>query len=241
LNATPPKPLWERLAEHGALLFAVGGVLIYGILVLAYSEFFQELGISPADVGIEYGKTIGGAAGLTLVAAFAVLLLSFPAIGLAEVIRRGLGDPNWWPGRSVVWGGAVVLVAVLTLLYLLVKLHNVADDYADRIKKGQRIEPYRLGIPLFDLELLAVRGEPATVEPAKPAVAKLLGSETMKGWQRQFYVGQAKGVAVLYDARRQRVLYVPTAGSLVTTVNCETKRAEKDPVCERAETPIRQQ
>lgn len=45
----------------GAIAF-LSGVVIYGLLATAYDKFYAELGLTPADVGMQYGKTLGGAA-----------------------------------------------------------------------------------------------------------------------------------------------------------------------------------
>jgi MFS family permease len=65
-------------------------VVVYGLLATAYDKFYSELGLTPADVGTQYGKTLGGAAALTIVVglgmglaawAFSAALLSEPFHG----------------------------------------------------------------------------------------------------------------------------------------------------------------
>lgn len=240
-------PLWERLAEHGALLLALAGLAVYGILVLAYSEFFQELGINPADVGVDYGKTLGGAAGLALVATIVVL------VAAAWLVRGAIGkllQPDREPLTGAWLTQITVAIATAVLLASLILLHNKADSYADRIKSGRRVEPYRLSkIPLLnDIELLAIRSEPAIVRPIQrrrtlPKCGRENAGrsalEKLACRSRLLYLGQSKGVTVVYDPIQQRALYIPTAAALVATVNCETRRAQHFRLCKLAETRIR--
>src|SRR5690349_7173458 len=58
---------WLEQAQRVAAVVALGGVLVFGVLLLAYAQFYRELGVSLNDVGVEYGKALGGAAGLTIV------------------------------------------------------------------------------------------------------------------------------------------------------------------------------
>src|SRR5919106_5359470 len=70
----------EGLRDFALKAFPVGVALgagaVYGLLILAYSEFYKELGVRPADVGLDYGRGLGGAAGLAL---FAVVMFAIPA------------------------------------------------------------------------------------------------------------------------------------------------------------------
>ena len=113
----------------------LSGVVVYGLLATAYDKFYAELGLTPADVGMQYGKTLGGAAALTILVfvmmgtctwAFRALLASHAfqsdsgelriavlaiaaALGLALLVA------------SVATGGVLaglVLVASLVVLYV---------------------------------------------------------------------------------------------------------------------------
>jgi hypothetical protein len=241
----------ERLATVATATIAVVGVTIYGILVLAYSEFFQELGINPADVGLEYGKTLGGAAGLTVLAfisgaliwalVYGAVFLTYAALRRARRARPSRSqssderssDERWWTRPASL---ATIAAPTLTLVGALLLLHNIADMYADRVKDGRRIEPFRIGPPVLDIELLALRAEPAIVQPVDnglPTIPPSSGSAE-NDETPMLYIGQAKGVAVLYNPDEQQVVYVPTSAALVTTLNCETRRAQNQPLCRAA-------
>jgi hypothetical protein len=56
-----------------AVIVAVG-VVVFGLLATAYDKFYSELGLTPADVGTQYGKTLGGAAALTVVVCLAIVI-----------------------------------------------------------------------------------------------------------------------------------------------------------------------
>jgi hypothetical protein len=233
-----PGTSWQTLAEHGAFLVALVGVLVYGILVLAYSEFYQELGINPADVGVDYGKALGGAAGVTLVGGLVAFLLFWIVVGGVAAIRKLSSLTLAWASRPTL----ALIVCGLVLLAALGLLHRTADHYADRIKRGQRVEPFRLPIPVgdvFDLELLSVRGEPTTIKAvdAKQTGAANSPIQAFATAKRLIYIGQAKGVAVIYVPERQQALYIPSSAALVVTVNCETRYADDDR-CDVYERPL---
>jgi MFS family permease len=66
---------------------AVIGVLVYGLLAAAYDKFYSELGLTPADVGVQYGKTLGGAAALAVLASILVGALTLLILWLNRVQR----------------------------------------------------------------------------------------------------------------------------------------------------------
>lgn len=222
-----PSAGWERAATIATPVIAVVGLYVYGTLILAYSEFFQELGVNPADAGLDYAKTLGGAAGVAVVAAFSVAIAGVGLRGLIWLAQHA--DLLHGPGtirrrvRRQPWLASAVLATALVGMALPVFLHIVADTYADRLKSGRRIEPIKVPLPVFDVELLAVHGDPAIVEARGPNGDGRIG---IFG-PRLFYLGQSKGMAVLYNAHRQHVIYVPTSGVILRTVNCETSRAKR--------------
>jgi hypothetical protein len=66
---------------------ALGAGVVYGLLILAYSEFYKELGVRPADVGLDYGRGLGGAAGLALLAVV-VFVVPAGAYLLVRMLRK---------------------------------------------------------------------------------------------------------------------------------------------------------
>ena len=57
---------WKDAPGIVGAIALLSGVVVYGLLATAYDKFYAELGLTPADVGMQYGKTLGGAAALTV-------------------------------------------------------------------------------------------------------------------------------------------------------------------------------
>ena len=80
----------------------LSGVVVYGLLATAYDKFYAELGLTRADVGMQYGKTLGGAAALTILVfvMMGTCTWAFRAqprlpripVGLRRVTNRCAGD-----------------------------------------------------------------------------------------------------------------------------------------------------
>jgi hypothetical protein len=79
----------RELVTVAAPLLAIATALIYGILVLAYSEFHAELGVRAVDAGVNYGPGLGGTA--RIVALIASLSVVLTAISIAV----------WWTFRRI--------------------------------------------------------------------------------------------------------------------------------------------
>lgn len=80
-----PKADWLKDATSivGGVIVAAG-VVVYGLLATAYDKFYAELGLTPADVGMQYGKTLGGAAALAIVV---FVLMGFTTWAFWKVLR----------------------------------------------------------------------------------------------------------------------------------------------------------
>jgi hypothetical protein len=225
----------ERLRDFALKAFPVGVALgagaVYGLLILAYSTFYKELGVRPSDVGLDYGRGLGGAAGLAL---FAVAVFVIPAgtFLLVRQLRTRRRSPTESEPRGLrpdhvvaAIGGAVWLAVILALVSVFLWK---ANDWADAVKKGNPVNPANV----LGIELLAVRADPARVEPigaraqASRMVSGLEGRELM-------YLGRTTSTIVLYDPDREHAIHVPAAMVMVETSNCETK-FNTDPKCVRA-------
>jgi hypothetical protein len=228
---------------------------VYGLLILAYSQFYAELGVRPSEVGLQYGPGIGGIAGvaIVLVLASAGVCILYAAVELARSAfrrpprpaphRRAAGDGRtkveelWalWPDHLRDRRTIAVRVIVITLTVSLVfgsYMLVVADRQADTVKEGGVIEPWRF---LFGIEVLGVRADPAAVQPvsrsrtdAEPAPRRLPVGDL-------FYLGRSDGTVVLYEAGRkgeQHVWHLPASAISVRASNCETKHSARDPLCD---------
>jgi len=124
---------WKDAPGIVGAMALLSGVVVYGLLATAYDKFYAELGLTPADVGMQYGKTLGGAAALTILVfvvmglctwAFSVLLTSVRTatgeLRTAVVTIAGLVGLAVLVA-SVATGGALsalILVASLIVLYV---------------------------------------------------------------------------------------------------------------------------
>jgi hypothetical protein len=207
--------------------------VIYGALALAYSRFYAELGVRPADAGVEFGAGLAGAAGLTfcVVAVAAVMTI----VGAAVLrVTRLRGHANTQNGRAKL-GRTVVLLATLSVVVVglgfIAYFTVVADSWADRVKRGEPVEPLAIG----NIEILGARADLARIE----AVAEGQKSSTLRELEqrsianpRLLYLGRSSTGIVLYDSKNHHAVHIPRTYVIVTSLNCETKNS-KDRACER--------
>lgn len=81
---------WKDLASVAAPFIALSGLVIYGILSLAYDQFYSSLGTTPAEVGLNYSTILAGSVGIFLLmvplaltfAMFVNLIRHHPPTGL---------------------------------------------------------------------------------------------------------------------------------------------------------------
>lgn len=203
--------------------------VIYGALALAYSRFYAELGVRPADVGVQFGTGLAGAAGLTfgIVAVAAAMTI----IGAALWILAGrlLGRTRLSFFQEKVSGRGVVLAAAATVVILGLGFTGyfmfTADSWADRVKQGKPVEP----VMIIGVEILGVRADLAQVEP----VADGDESATLRALERRpdvnpelLYLGRSSAAVILYDSKTQSAEHIPDAYVIVTALNCETKMSK---------------
>jgi hypothetical protein len=200
---------------------AIGGALVYGVLIVAYSEFYAELGVRPAEVGLEFGPGLGGLAGVAII--LIVLLALSTALTLLYVRFFGRTLPElkrlrlWLLGLNVVFVSAVLLFG----------FSQRANEQADNVKEGTPVEPFRL----IGLEILSFRADLARVELADPKAAESEAYKEIAGADKLLYLGRADGAVVLYEPGRQSSWRLPTSAFAVRTLNCETNKASRDPEC----------
>lgn len=213
---------WKLAAAVVPVVLAIGAALIYGLLVLAYSEFYRELGVRPGDVGLDYGRGIGGAAGITI----ALLAVA----GIAAILYLALLGVGNRRSRDFSKGGLalVALVAIGVVCVVgVVPFARFANSRADQVKNGRALEP----IGFLGVEMLAVRADPAKLQPIGRSPAQLKLLRRVRD-HRLFYLGRSATTMVIYDQTTQRALYLPAATIMVETSNCETSK-NLDDECKR--------
>jgi hypothetical protein len=92
LRPLPSRPLlqrisWGEILKNMAPILALSGVAMYGILTLAYTNFYGALGVNAADVGYGYAAILANSVGavvafllLTTIAAIAIALVTFMSL-----------------------------------------------------------------------------------------------------------------------------------------------------------------
>ena len=108
---------WKDASGIAGAIALLSGVVVYGLLATAYDKFYAELGLTPADVGVQYGKTLGGAAALTI--------LVFVVMGACYLAFQALLDRHAIPSISSRKRNAVV--AITAALGLAIFVASVAS------------------------------------------------------------------------------------------------------------------
>ena len=195
--ASAPEPStvsWLDQAQKVTAVVALGGVLIFGVLLLAYGQFYRELGVSLNDVGVEYGKALGGAAGLTI-----VLLVTTTVV--ASVVWFVAGRL----GRQVPFVRTMFCTFALLALLAAVSLPRLANSRASAVKRGKPVESVRV----LGVEILSIRAAPAVVQVADGEQNAKLSKAVRALKQPLFYLGQGRGQVVLYEQPTQRAIFIP--------------------------------
>jgi hypothetical protein len=193
--------LWGNRVQLVAGLASVGVAAAYVALRFAYTRFYDTLGVAPEDLGLGKVDLLVRSAGLVLASALTgVVLLELAVfvvflIVAAPVILKGTLDAR--PRLRRAWftrgwkAGAVASVA------LVVALVTVGGPSVARlVEQGKAYRDWT--VPW--------RADPATVTWLRqpPAGDPLSGRCVM-------YLGQANGIAVLYDVGSRRVVRVPSS------------------------------
>lgn len=207
---------WLDQAQKVTAAVALSGVLIFGALLLAYGQFYRELGVSLNDVGVEYGKALGGAAGLTIVLLISTTVVAAGVWFAADRVRRHV---SFVPTMFCTF-------ALLTLI-AAVSLARWANARASAVKQGKPVESVRL----LGFEILSIRAAPAVVQVAQTEQTSKLSKSVEALKQPLFYLGQGRGQVVLYEQPTQHAIFIPLSlVALLQTSNCETHRSP-DKIC----------
>lgn len=113
-QAEASNPFAEWPKELPAALTSVAvlaGVVVYGLLATAYDKFYAELGLTPSDVGLEYGKALGGAAALSVLVVLFMSLFTLFFWWAAKTLRntRRTQARRWLIIGGITVGPAVVV------------------------------------------------------------------------------------------------------------------------------------
>lgn len=206
---------WLDQTQKVGAVVALAGIFIFGVLMLAYGQFYRELGVSLNDAGVEYGKALGGVAGLTIVLLVSTMLVA-GVVWIAATLKGG----------SVEFLPTLYCTFILLALAAAVALPVIANSRADAVKTGKPVESVR--IPVIGVEILATRAAPADVQLIQSEEGTKLAQSLGALRPPLFYIGQGRGEIVLYDQPAQQAIFVPSnLVGLLEVRNCETKRSDK--------------
>jgi hypothetical protein len=227
-------PPWKDTVGHLPAVLAVGAVVLYAFLSLCYDSFYRSLAVEPSDVGLTYAGTLARSSGFVIVYAFMVGFTLQP--GLLRKAEPELGEPSPRMRRFEILLAVGLLVLVFGWPFI------GTTEAANAVKAGEPVRPLLLPAPAPPLPILAIRADPATVEPAgKPGESP--AAERLRG-RRLLYLGQAGGTVVLYDAAEQHAVYMPASSIILKVANCGAKlppdragvKRPPDAACERMRT-----
>jgi hypothetical protein len=215
----------QEIAGALPAALAVGAALVYGLLILAYSEFYSELGVRPSEVGLQYGPGIGGIAGVAIIVVL-VVVASLLVFFAARSVYRNRVPKELRRARSPVLVLTICLVVSLFCIGVAMLFTRAANTRADQVKQGLPVEPVRI----FGLEFLSVRADLANVKATNLNAAPTPVLKKLRGREKLLYLGRTSSTLVLYDANAQSSWHVPASAVAVRVANCETRRAT-DPDC----------
>jgi hypothetical protein len=232
VNESTYRRWWEPLRsfldwiDTGKL--ALAAIIWYGFLWISYNRFYEPLGISPNDVGLNYATILANSVGaavaflipFALVVTFAITSLINLSV-LQVVSRRRRGGRPTLPRPSEGYSAAMrlwVLIAMLGSTLLLIYLFPVrANEESKSVRAGFGTSPLRIfGSPA---PVLTIRADPVvsirSTGVRKPGDIVAIESLSSSGL---LYMGQANGVIVLYNHDTSRAIYLP-ASSVILTVD----------------------
>jgi hypothetical protein len=183
---------WLRLAAEFAALF---GAIFYAVLREEYRVYYNDLKITPDDVGLSPLVIVAGSAFGTLLIGLVVAAL----IGAYVAFRK----PH--SGRREVGRAQVIFLVLVSCVALHVAIRSRAHQAGDCVKAGSTIRYVTLlGVPLMNVRAQAAAIEWLDNAPERPR----LGS-------RLRFLGQNDGTVVLFDVDSQAPLRLPAGEVLV--------------------------
>jgi hypothetical protein len=116
----PPDPLTviKDLAATAVSATALAALTVFGALTVAYDEYYGEFGLAPADVGVQYGKTLGGTVATAIVELSLIAILTLIAWYVisrdtTNELKQNIAKSRWRTLELVVQAGTAILLIVL--------------------------------------------------------------------------------------------------------------------------------
>lgn len=231
------------VSEHTLAALTLIGLVAYGVIQLAYVQFYGRLGVDPDEVGFDYVHTLSQSvptvaviiASYTVLAGFAVFALYLLLDGLQRVARRyrrRTGEPEARQSLADSWlsrvgtdvplrAWAVILVA-LGVAAAAASVYYALGALAEKVERGEAVHATRLG-QAEGLNPLSFSAEPVelvSVSSEETPIARLAGHRLM-------YLGGSGGIYVLYDSSCKRVIRLPAAEVLMVQPDPEEVQEPK--------------
>jgi hypothetical protein len=204
----------EQTLKYVAPLLGLVGTVLFGVLRLAYTFFYQQLRATPQEVGYGYEEILSGQLFGTLELALLLTTALVAGAHLARALRHAQA------GR---WSDAVALprrrdltqlgrrYAIIALAAILIVLPALAYLSGAAATEGYAIR--NMYLISRALPVLAVQASPAEVTWT---VAQHPGMTDLLSLHCLLYLGQANGTAVFYDVKTRDSLHLPTAQIQIT-------------------------
>jgi hypothetical protein len=212
-------PSWHRgLIANIASITAIVTLIWYAILANAYEQFYSPLQVTLGEVGLTYANVLSnsfGAALWVILNSVAIALLCTTGL---FVLRRFISSLKKVSPRQALLG---LFTAALVFFTFNVTIH-LGRDAANRsrmIEGGYSIPPlaYRTYLPLSFAPIALHIGAAQVIS------INSIGSKdesapipTFIG-RKLVYLGQANGIAVLYDTVNTSPIYVPASSVIIET------------------------
>jgi hypothetical protein len=209
-------------------LLVLSGLVAYSILRTAYGRFYASFGLTPDDVGLDYGQTLARAAGLVVtwlllpgvVLASSVTVIALLIVHQSEVLEQSsLGSRllRWIPHPPVTVRQALRLGLMATIVTVFLSslltaytMPSQAANYAQYVHDGKATSPQPVG-PFVQFEVRA--------DQAKVYVKGSL-AEGLKIPRDVTFLGQHDGTVILWDARNKALYRIPAGDVVLISGNC---------------------
>ncbi|MBM4825005.1 MULTISPECIES: hypothetical protein [Streptomyces] len=222
----------HRIATFIVGLTGIAGFVAFVTLSLLYDEFYENFGILPSDVGLDYSQTLFRSWGFIVLAAISLTLTSVLVFAAFSLFRRrnrrklkkvkGVGQVEGAGkleererrfSRILRWQAIAMTVAILVEIAVVggwLGVRKIDQRIEQRRVKGQlggEVDPIRfLNLLVMDISAHEVKSLTRTSDGREiPELAK----------RKLLYLGTNEGVYVLYDVENGCIVKLSAGGSVL--------------------------
>jgi hypothetical protein len=205
----------ERAIRRYLPLFSVLGVVLYGILRLAYVFFYLQVRTTPEEVGYGYSRVLSesvvGALELTLIVSLVFAVPTLLVYGTRALTGGRRASARGSRDRLQAVRNLFLRCVVAAAAAVLLSLPVLAWWQGGLARDGQAVRNvYFIGIPY--LPVLAVQAVPVRVSWVDSGSNRQLD---LSKRNCLMYLGQGDGTTVFYDVRSRESLRLPSSGIVV--------------------------